>query len=398
VCHGSVPGRTSIARVKRLLVLLGAIVLVDTLFYSTLAPLLPHYEDVADLSKAEAGVLTAAFGAGTLLGALPAGFLAARRGVKPTILLGLGLLASTSLIFGFAEQVWLLDLARFAQGLGGACTWTATLSWLVAVSPAERRGELIGSVLGLAIGGALFGPALGALAANVGTEWVFGAIGLLITALAAVVLLRETPPRAEPRPMRMLIAQLGRADTLTGMWLIALPAALFGMLSVLAPLRLDHLGWTATAIGATFLVSAAFEAGLSPVFGRLFDRLGPAAIVPPAIAASATVTALLPLPPWAWAVALLVVAGGIVYGMFWVPAMASLSHGAEASRLDQSFAFALMNLAWAAGQSSGAIAGGAAGHAFGDVVPYWAGALLCLATLAAPGLTRGARAAYSEGR
>jgi predicted MFS family arabinose efflux permease len=393
VCHGSVTGATSIARVKRLLVLLGAIVLVDTLFYSTLAPLLPHYEDVAGLTKTQAGVLTAAFGAGTLLGAIPAGLLAARRGVKPTILLGLGLLASTSLIFGFAEQLWLLDLARFAQGV--ACTWTATLAWLVAVSPPERRGELIGGVLGVAIGGALFGPALGALAANVGTEWVFGAIGLLIGALALVVLLRETPPRGEPRPMRTLLAQLRRPDTLTGMWLIALPAALFGILSVLAPLRLDHLGWGATAIGATFLVSAGFEAGLSPVFGRLFDRLGPA-IVPPAIAGSAMVTALLPLPPWAWLVALLVVAAGIVYGMFWVPAMASLSHGAEASGLDQSFSFALMNLAWAAGQTVGSTAGGAAGNAFGDVVPYWSAALLCLATLAAPGLTRGARAAYSE--
>jgi MFS family permease len=382
--------------VKRLLALLGAIILVDTLFYSTLSPLLPHYEDVAGLSKTGAGVLVAAFGAGTLLGALPAGFIASRAGVKPTILLGLGLLAATSLVFGFAEQAWLLDLARLAQGFGGACTWTATLSWLVAASPPERRGELIGSVLGLAIGGALFGPALGALAARAGTAWVFGAIGLLIAALGVVVLLRETPPRGEPRSLRALAGQLKRGDTLTGMWLIALPAALFGILSVLAPLRLDRLGWGAAAIGATFLLSAGLEAAWSPIIGRLWDRLGPALLVPPAIAVSAIVTALLPLSQWAWAVAALVIAGGVAYGTFWVPAMASLSHGAEASGLDQSFAFALMNLAWAAGQSVGSTAGGAAGHAFGDVVPYWSGALLCVATLAAAGLTRGARPAYSE--
>jgi MFS family permease len=384
--------------VKRLLALLGAIVLVDTLFYSTLAPLLPHYEEVTGLSKTQAGILTAAFGAGTLLGALPAGFLAARAGVKPTILLGLSLLGATSLIFGFADQLWLLDLARFAQGFAGACTWTATLTWLVAVAAPERRGELIGSVLGLAIGGALFGPALGALAAQVGTAWVFGAIGLLIGGLATIVAFRETPARGEPAPLREIGRQLRRGDTLTGMWLIALPASLFGMVSVLAPLRLDGLGWGATAIGATFLVSAALEAGWSPVIGRIWDRLGPGVVLPPAIVASGAVTALLPLPPWAVAVALLVVAAGVAYGTFWVPAMASLSHGAEASGLDQSFAFALMNLAWAAGQTLGSTLGGVAGHAFGDVVPYWSGAVLCLATLGAPALTRGVRAAYSEGR
>ncbi|HEX8053648.1 MAG TPA: MFS transporter, partial [Thermoleophilaceae bacterium] len=67
---------------RRLLLLVCAIVLVDTMFYAAITPLLPHYSDELGLSKAEAGVLAAAYPAGTLLGSLPSGWLAVRIGAK----------------------------------------------------------------------------------------------------------------------------------------------------------------------------------------------------------------------------------------------------------------------------------------------------------------------------
>src|SRR5215218_6334787 len=97
---------------RRLFPLVAAVVLVDTMFFAAVAPLLPHYSDELGLSKSAAGVLAAAYPAGTLVGALPSGWLAARAGVKPTVLLGLTLLASTSLVFGFANNVVVLDAAR----------------------------------------------------------------------------------------------------------------------------------------------------------------------------------------------------------------------------------------------------------------------------------------------
>jgi hypothetical protein len=68
--------------------------------------------------------------------------------------------------------------------------------------------------------------------------------------------------------------------------------------------------------------------------------------------------------------------------------MSLLSSGAEASGVDLGFAFALMNLAWAAGQGTGSATGGALGESVGDVVPYTVCAGLCLATLAALALVR----------
>ena len=74
---------------RRLLFLASAIVFTDTLFYAAIVPLLPTYVDDFDLSKTGAGVLAAAYPAGTFLAALPGGWLAARIGVRPTVIVGL---------------------------------------------------------------------------------------------------------------------------------------------------------------------------------------------------------------------------------------------------------------------------------------------------------------------
>ena len=52
---------------RRLLLLVGAIVLVDTMFFAALTPLLPHYVDELDLGKAGAGVLQSMYPIGALL-------------------------------------------------------------------------------------------------------------------------------------------------------------------------------------------------------------------------------------------------------------------------------------------------------------------------------------------
>ena len=52
---------------RRLLLLTGAIVLVDTMFFAALTPLLSHYVDDFHLGKAGAGVLQAMYPAGALV-------------------------------------------------------------------------------------------------------------------------------------------------------------------------------------------------------------------------------------------------------------------------------------------------------------------------------------------
>ena len=249
---------------RRLFALVAAIVLVDTMFFTALTPLLPGYADELGLSKAEAGLLAAAYPLGVLVAGLPAGFAAARFGVKPTVLAGLAIMAATTLAFGFGESIWLLDAARFAQGLASSFAWAAGLAWLTDAAPAGRRGELIGSAMAAAIVGALLGPVLGAVASTVGTELAFGAVAALTVGLVAWALATPARRRASPSRPRPCCGRSPRAALLRGAWFVALPALLFGVLGVLAPLRLDELGVGAIAIGGAFLLAAALEATLAP--------------------------------------------------------------------------------------------------------------------------------------
>src|SRR3954466_10039466 len=164
---------------RKLLLLVSAVVLVDTSFYAAITPLLPDLTEQFGLTKTGAGILAAAYPVGTFFGGLPGGWMAARVGVKPTVLLGLALMTLASVAFAFAESIVVLDVARFVQGVGGAASWAGAMGWLAGAAPRGKRGEMIGSPMGAAIAGALFGPVLGVLADIIGFEVVFCGVGLV---------------------------------------------------------------------------------------------------------------------------------------------------------------------------------------------------------------------------
>jgi MFS family permease len=164
---------------------------------------------------------------------------------------------------------------------------------------------------------------------------------------------------------------------------VLLPALLFGVVAVLAPLRLAQLGFGAVAIGAVFLCSAALEAGNNVLLGRTSDRHGPLLPIFAALVASIVVAALLPWPHNRYLLAVLVVAAGLSFGTFFTPGMTLLSNLADERGLHFGYASALINIAWAPGQTIGAAGGGALAHATRDSVPYLALAVICALTLLA---------------
>ncbi len=367
---------------RRLFLLVAAVVLVDTSFFAAVSPLLPEYADQFDLSKTGAGVLAAAYPAGTFAAAVPSGWLAARWGVKPTLLLGLGLLGVTSLVFAFANHIVLLDAARFTQGVGGACMWAAGMAWLVSAAPPERRGELIGSALAAAIVGVLLGPVLGGLATVIGPEIVFSAVAVGAAALAAWA---WSTPGVEPEPgalLSQLAAALRRPAVLAGFWLFTLPALFAGVIEVLAPLRLDDLGASGAVIGAIFLITAAGEAVISPIAGRLSDRRGRLTPIRAGLTGALVMAILLPLPGTVVLMGVAILFAFASLGGFWAPAMALLSDASEESGLDQALAFSISNLAWAVGHVVGAGVGGAVAEVSSDAVPYAALGVITAVTLA----------------
>ncbi len=368
---------------RRLVVLVSAIVLVDTMFYAVVAPLLPALTDDLHLSKAAAGVLTATYPAGTLLGSLPGGLLAARLGPRPTVLVGLGLLASSTLVFGVADDIVLLDSARFVQGVGGACSWAGALAWLIAEAPAHDRGRLIGIALGWAIGGSLLGPVLGALAEATDPAVVFSSVVVLAGVLAAWAVRMPSTHLPTTQGLSDVLAAVRRPAVRTAMWLMSLPSVAFGVLSVVGPLRLDDLGFTSAAIAATYLVAAGGEALVSPVVGRISDRRGRLVPIRVGLVASAGMLLTVTLPTSGLLLAVVITLTTLTLGTFWAPAIAMVSDTAEDAGLALGFAFALVNLAWAAGQVTGAGAGGLLAKLTTDAVPLATVSLVLLVTFMA---------------
>ena len=101
---------------RRLVVFVSTVVFIDAMLFGALAPLVPGYAEEFGLSKAGAGLLVGAFGAGALLGGIPGGLAAARFGPKLAVVSGLALLAFASFAFAAADGPWALGLARFVQG------------------------------------------------------------------------------------------------------------------------------------------------------------------------------------------------------------------------------------------------------------------------------------------
>lgn len=367
---------------RRLIALVSSIIFVDALLFTALTPLVPAYADEFDLSKAGAGLLVGAYGAGALLGGIPGGLAATRFGPKRAVVGGLVLLSVSSFAFATADSATALGGARFVQGLASTATWAGALAWLSVTAPRERRGEIIGTAFGVAIFGAILGPVFGGLAELVSIGLAFAVVGVVTLGFAGLAALAQSARREVAS-----FAGLGRAVRdqrfVGGLWLNMLPASLFGLLIVLTPLALDDAGWGTFAIAAVFFIAGLTEVVLNPVLGRYSDRVGRLVPIRAALVAATVVALGLAISTEAALVAILVCAASISFGSLYTPGMSLTSHRAESAGLAQGLAFGVMNTAWAFGELVGPTAGGALAESTSDAVPYLVAAALCALTLAA---------------
>jgi MFS family permease len=367
---------------RRLLILASAMIFLDVAFFSAIAPLLPDYADELGLSEAQAGILSASYAAGTLLAALPAGFVASRLGPRGTVIYGLLLLGVSSFAFGFANQILLLDSARFIQGIAGALIWSGALTWLITASPEENRGSVIGSALGTAVAGALLGPAVGAAAASIGTELVFGSVLVVALALAYGASRLEEVRAPERQDLREVIETMLSRPIRDAALFVAMPSLMFGAIEVLVPLRIDALGGGHGVIAAGFIVGAGLEAVLAPIAGRMSDRVGRRTPYVFGLSICAGAVAVIGLANTLGVVLAGLIVTSLGAGLCFAPALTLISDMAESSSLHQGFAAGLSNMAWASGQVLGGIGGGAVASVTGNAAPSLAISGLLLITVA----------------
>jgi predicted MFS family arabinose efflux permease len=369
---------------QRPIVLIRVLLGFESVLYSVLAPVLPHYAHAFGASKPAIGVLAAAYPAGMIPGALLGGWIATRAGVRRTTVVGLLLFTGAIVAFGFGSDLAMLDGLRFVQGIACGCIWGGGLAWVIAISPRERRGEALGSVFAAAIFGTVIGPALGTVAVATGTAFVFVCVGGVSLALTAWTLQYPEPPRSAlgaGAPWRLLARDPRMA---LGCWLILLEACTIGATGTLLPLRLSSVGASAVAIGITFVLASLLALLVNPAVGRLVDRRGVWLPLSAGLGATAVLLVLLAVPrsPLPLAALTVLVLGGplTAYGL---PAISIMTDAIERIGAALAFGSMLFNLAWAAGETIGAPAAASVARATSDAVPFAVLAALMLATLVA---------------
>src|SRR5438045_6804266 len=125
-----------------------------------------------------------------------------RYGRRRLFVLGLGIFTLASAAAALAPSATALDLARAAQGIGGAIVMPLTLTILSAAVPKERRGVVLGlwgGISGLAVA---FGPLVGgAVVDGISWHWIFWLnvpIGLVLAPLAFLRLDETRGPGQRP--------------------------------------------------------------------------------------------------------------------------------------------------------------------------------------------------------
>ncbi|MFJ6378718.1 MFS transporter [Kitasatospora sp. NPDC092039] len=322
-----------------------------------------------------AGLPTALFTGGSMLGALGIGRLCQAWGRRPGLGLGyaVGALGSVGVVVAVvADQVALLLPALLVYGAGTATNLLARYAGADLASP-ERRGRAVSRVLLASTFGAVAGPNLVALVGGPAEDWgvprtaapfLLAAVGYAVAAVVIGALLRPdplrsaraaTPPPAPAEPAEAAEpAEPGKAaeaakpsdrsrapGVATGLWIMVLAQLPKVALMTMVPVHLAANGHGTGVIGLVVSLHIGAMFLPSPLSGLLVDRWGAlpvAAASGVTLGAAALLAGLAPADSVPVLAAALLLAGvgwnlGLVGGTAVVTAAAPPSRGAATQGL-----------------------------------------------------------------
>src|SRR5438105_5690925 len=117
----------------RTVVLIRVLLGFESVLYSVVTPVLPHYAHEFAASKPAIGLLAAAYPAGMLPSSVLGGWLATPPGVRRATVVGLLLFTVAIVAFGFGSDIAVLDGLRLIQGIACGFIWGGGLAWVIAV-------------------------------------------------------------------------------------------------------------------------------------------------------------------------------------------------------------------------------------------------------------------------
>ena len=265
--------------------------------FGIVVPAVPLFALQFGVGPTAAGAVVSAFALMRLLSGIGGGRLVDRAGERVALIVGIVVVAVSSLFAGLAVSYPQLLVFRAIGGIGSAIFTIASTSLLLRVASAAQRGQtqsvyrggfLLGGIIGPAFGGAVIGISLRApFFLYTGT--------LALAALVAITMLPRAPVRDQPAQVSLGVAEESAAPEVvvpaprttlkTALSKPAYQAALagnfavgfsvLGVRSTVVPLLVVqdlHLapGW----IGAAFVVAALVQGVLLLPAGKAVDEIG----------------------------------------------------------------------------------------------------------------------------
>jgi MFS family permease len=267
---------------------MAGVALCVALGFGVVAPAIPLFARQFGVDATAAGAVVSAFALMRLISGPVAGRLVDRIGERTALMVGLGVVAVSSLLAGLAASYPQLLILRGVGGVGSALFGVAAVSLVLKVATTRTRGEamsvyrsgfLVGGIVGPALGGAALGISLRA-------PFFLYAGTLVLAAVVAMAYIgraerrrpadEEPPPVPEVAPGPTFRQVLGTTQYQVALLAnLAVGLAVFGLRSAVVPLFfVDALHTPASWVAFAFLASTIVQTALMLPAGRWSDTAG----------------------------------------------------------------------------------------------------------------------------
>ena len=343
-------------------VLLSANVVI-ALGYGLIAPALPSFARSFDVGITAASAVVSAFAVMRLIFAPGAGRLISIVGERRIYLIGLLIVAMSTLVCSFAQNYWQLLVFRGLGGIGSTMFTVSAMGLLIRMAPDDIRGRVSGYFSAGFLIGNITGPLIGSALVGFGLRMPFVVYAVALIVASAVV---ATQLRADDGGERSGTPAGGDAVALATAWrnrayravLVSNFAngwASFGVRVAVVPLFVvDGLGEDAALAGVVLAAYAAGNVVAIMSAGRLSDSRGRRTVILPGLAVVSVATAVMGFTSSIVATVIASAVAGLGSGLF-VPTQQATLADVLGNRVRGGSALAAFSMASDLGAVSGPV-------------------------------------------
>jgi DHA1 family multidrug resistance protein-like MFS transporter len=372
---------------RRNLFILSFTLVVVTLGFGVVIPIIPFYMESMGAGGTELGLLVASYAVMRLIFAPLWGSLSDRVGRKPILMIGILGYGITMTLFGLATELWMMFAARILSGVLSSATSPTTMAYIGDSTSEEDRSGGMG-IMGAAVGlGTIFGPALGGLLGGNSLSipfFIAGGMSILAMAFIAIFLPESLPSESRQASIkgiqlpelslwrRALASPIGILLVLT----LLLTSGMMIFYGIFGLYALDRFSYGTEEVGIIFMVVgivSALTQGL--LTGPLTKRWGEPLLIKAAMLSSSIGFILMVLADTFWTVMLSI--GVFIFATsLLVPAVTALTSKRAESM--QGMAMGLSNSFMSLGRIIGPLWAGFV-YDLNLILPYISGAVIMIA-------------------